>query len=162
MKSEALKILDKMAWDAKKAKYTDMPEHILTSKKYKDNTANNLTRAVIDFINLSGYQAERISVTGRRIDKRKTYQDAVGRTKQIGSISWVKSSMRKGTADISAIIKDSNGNPIPWKIEIKIGKDRQSQHQKEYENEVKQAGGYYSIVRSFDDFYKQYCELMYK
>ncbi len=157
MKSKSIKILERLAWEEKKKNNPNMPDHCLAVPKFSDNTANALTKAIIKFITLSGYQAERISVTGRRIDKRKIYVDGIGRTKQIGNVEWIPSSMKKGSADISSII-----NGITWKIEVKIGKDRQKDAQKEYEKDVKQAGGHYSIVRSFDDFYKQYCEIVNK
>jgi len=57
----------------------------------------------------------------------------------------------KGVADISAII-----NGKAWQIEVKVGRDRQSEHQKNFQQRVEQAGGVYLIVKSFDDFVGQY------
>jgi hypothetical protein len=38
------------------------------------------------------------------------------------------------------------------KIEIKYGKDRQSEAQIRYQEMIEKAGGTYLIVKSFDDF----------
>lgn len=59
--------------------------------------------------------------------------------------------MTRGTADIHAIIK---GKAV--KIEVKIGKDRQSIFQKEYQKNVEKAGGIYYIAKDFDSFYEWY------
>ena len=123
-----------------------MPEYARTCKKYEDRTANGLTKCVIDFIRLSGYQAERINCTGRYIDNTHVFTDVVGRTRSIGSGQWLPSSGTKGTSDISAVIR---GRAV--KIEIKI-KDRQSEDQKKYQAEIERAGGVYLIVRSFSEF----------
>jgi hypothetical protein len=38
------------------------------------------------------------------------------------------------------------------KIEVKIGKDRQSEAQKKYQEDIERAGGVYLIARDFDSF----------
>ncbi len=128
-------------------RYPNFPEYARYPPKYTDKKANGLTKMVIDWIRLSGGQAERVSVTGRKISQKKTYTDVLGQKKTIGRDVWIKSSMQKGSADISATI---NGRAV--KIEVKIGSDRQSQAQKEYQRQVEEAGGVYIIARSFDDF----------
>jgi hypothetical protein len=55
--------------------------------------------------------------------------------------------MQRGTADISATI---HGKSV--KIEIKVGKDRQSEAQKRYQEQVERAGGVYIVIRDFDQF----------
>jgi len=119
--------------------------------KITDRTANGLTRCIIDFLNLSGWQAERINCTGRIIDTRKTYTDVCGFTRTIGNVKYGKTSGQRGTADISATIK---GRSV--KIEVKIGADKQSQTQKEYEQSIIKAGGFYFIARNFQNFYEWY------
>jgi hypothetical protein len=63
--------------------------------------------------------------------------------------------MQKGSADLSATI---NGRSV--KIEVKIGRDKQSEFQKKYQEQIEQAGGIYVIIRSFSEFlnfyYKQF------
>ena len=137
-----------------KIKYPSFPEHAIPQPKYSDATANGLTKCVIDFLNLSGHQAERISSMGRVIDKRKKSTDVLGRERTIGSLTYIKGTSTNGTADISSII---NGKSV--KIEIKIGKDRQSEAQKKYQQATEKAGGIYLITKSFDEFMEQYKQL---
>jgi len=142
-----LKELYQMIYEDSRRKYPDVPLHAIPSTTYKVKTSNGLTRAIIKWIQLKGGQAERISVTGRMIDERKTYKDVLGYTRQVGSIRWIHPSMQRGTADISAII---SGRSV--KIEIKIGKDKQHEDQKRYQQQVEDAGGVYIIVSDFEDF----------
>lgn len=119
--------------------------------KYRDDTANGLTKLIIDFLRLRGWQAERINSTGRMIDHRKQVKDCMGRTHTIGSAQWIPSSGQVGTADISATIQ---GKSV--KIEVKIGADRQRHEQRMYQSDVENAGGIYFITKSFDDFLQSY------
>lgn len=123
-------------------KHPDFPEAYRPPAKYSDTTANGLTKCVIDFLNLSGHQAERISSSGRVIKSK-------------GRDIWIPGSSRNGTADISATVK---GRSV--KIEIKVGKDRQSEAQKEYQAEVERAGGVYIIVKTFNDLYTWYNQFL--
>lgn len=117
--------------------------------RYVTNTANGLTRAVIDWIKFNGGQAERISVTGRMVDGTKKVTDVMGHSRIVGSVSYQKSSMTRGSADISATLPPYGRS---LKIEIKYGKDRQSDAQKQYEQSISSAGGIYLIVHTFDEF----------
>jgi F0F1-type ATP synthase alpha subunit len=101
---------------------------------------------VIDYINLSGGQAERISNTGRYIDESRIVTDVLGNRKKIGSGKYIKGTGTNGTADISATFK---GKSI--KIEIKM-KDKQSEVQKEYQQAIERAGGIYFICHNFEEF----------
>jgi hypothetical protein len=65
----------------------------------------------------------------------------------VGKGKWTKSTSTSGSADISATIK---GRSV--KIEIKYGKDIQSDAQKKYQESIERAGGIYLIVRNFDEF----------
>ena len=67
---------------------------------------------------------------------------------------YIKPGTRKGIADIMAI---KNGKMVG--IEVKIGKDKQSESQKQVENEMTQAGGHYIIAKSFENFIKQWKEI---
>ena len=151
MTKENKTILTNLAMQDLKIKYPSFPEHAIPQPKYSDATANGLTKCVIDFLNLSGHQAERISSMGRMIDKRQKSTDVLGRERMIGSLTYIKGTSTNGTADISSII---NGKSV--KIEIKIGKDRQSEAQKKYQQATEKAGGIYLITKSFDEFMEQY------
>lgn len=144
-------ILRKMIFEDNKKRYPEMPEGWIPDVPIKTSGANNVTKAVIKFLKLSGHQAERINTMGRRIDQTQTYTDVLGYKRQIGSVKWIKGTGTKGSADISATI---DGRSV--KIEVKWGKDRQSAEQKEYQRQVEKAGGIYIIVHTFDEFYEWY------
>lgn len=101
---------------------------------YSDTTTNGLTKAVIDFINFSGGDANRINTQGqlRKIN---------------GQMKWTNGSTRKGTADIHAIYK---GRHIS--IEIKTGKDKQSDKQVMEAERIRRAGGLYFIAYNMESF----------
>jgi hypothetical protein len=125
-----------------------MPDYAISRPKFKDKTANDLTKSIIKYIELMGYQAERISNTGRYIDKRKQVKNVLGQTINIGSGQYIPGTGTNGTADISATIK---GKSV--KIEVKIGKDRQSDAQKDYQATIERSGGIYFIAKDFETFY---------
>lgn len=147
----ALSQLRQLSIEHTRLQHPTLPESALCPKTYTDKTANGLTRCIIDWLRFNGHQAERVSSTGRPIDQRKTFTDVTGRQRQIGRLRWVPGTSRKGTADISATI---NGRSA--KIEVKVGRDRQSEAQRQYQNEVEAAGCIYLIVRTFEEFYQWY------
>jgi len=134
-----------------KLKYPNFPDQYRPKPKYTDKTANGLTKCICDFLNFSGHQAERIQSMGRVIDNRKTYTNVIGQNVTIGSTQYIPGTSTKGTADISATI---NGRSV--KIEVKIGKDRQSEAQKLYQANIERAGGIYIISKTFQDFMDWY------
>lgn len=150
-KSVAVKFLEAMANDEARRKNPNTPPEWLAPRKYRDDTANHLTRCIIDFLNFSGWQAERIANIGRRIDTRCTFADVTGRSRTIGCTKWIKGTGTNGTADISSTIK---GRSV--KIEVKHGRDRQSEAQRAFQCQVQQAGGLYFIASSFQQFFEWY------
>jgi len=78
-----------------KNRYPEISPDLLPFKPIKANSANELTKAVIKFIRLTGGQAERISITGRKINTRKTFTNTLGHHKQIGTIKYIPSVMTK-------------------------------------------------------------------
>jgi len=148
-------ILIELALAELKSKYPSFPDHCIPAPKYSDKTANGLTKCIIDYLKLSGWQAERISSMGRQIDKRVISTDCIGRQRTIGSIQYIPGTSTNGTADISATIK---GRSV--KIEVKIGADKQSEAQRKYESDVNKAGGIYFIAKDFDGFIDKYNELI--
>jgi hypothetical protein len=147
--------LKQLKQEAMLESYPNVPRYALSAPKYEDKTANGLTKCIIEFLQLSNHQAERINTMGRPIDNRKQVTDVIGRTKTIGSMTWGKSTATKGSADISATIQ---GRSV--KIEVKIGKDRQSEDQKVYQTNIEKSGGQYWIAKNFDDFIKKYDDFL--
>ncbi len=144
----ALQTLHDLALQHKCAASPTFPRKYIPKPKFTDKNSNGLIKCVIAFSRLQGCQAERISVEGRVLDGRKTFQDVVGFQRTIGTVKRIKSSSQVGSADVSAII---NGRSV--KIEVKVGKDRQSPAQKQYQRQVEAAGGIYLLISSFQQFY---------
>lgn len=150
-KPQAVKELETMADLDNQQRHPNIPPKYLARSKYRDDTANGLTRCIIDFIRFDGGQAERINTMGIPKDNRRQVTDIMGHCRTIGSVEWRTSGTTKGSADISAIIR---GQSV--KIEVKIGHDRQSDAQRDYQASVEQAGGMYYIARNFTDFIAWY------
>jgi hypothetical protein len=117
-------------------------EDLLTD--WNDNSANSLTKSIEFYINANGFQAERINTMGVYREGKKI--QVAENTRQLKG-TWTPSTGTKGSADISATIR---GRSV--KIEVKYGKDKQSEVQKKYQESIEQAGGTYFIARNFDDF----------
>jgi hypothetical protein len=149
-----LQQLTELDWQIRCANTRMRPDYVV-KKIYLDKTANALTYSIISWINLNGYQAERISTTGRYVDNSKIVTDVLGNRKKIGSGKYIKGTGTNGSADISATIK---GKSI--KIEVKIGKDKQSEAQIKYQQMIERAGGIYFIAKNFNDFYDFYITLV--
>jgi len=138
-------------------KYPSIDEKYIPYTKWADNSANALTKCVIAYITFMGGQAERISSQGqyREGAKIQVGTGELAHHRQLPG-KWTPGQSTKGTADISSTIR---GRSV--KIEIKFGKDVQSQVQKDYQASIERAGGVYIIVRTFDEFvvwYEQFTE----
>ena len=139
-KSQAVKDLERLAYDYFRTEHPNFPEYAIPPQSYRDDTANGLTRCVVDFIRYNGGQAERINTTGMPEQRG-------------GRIVWRKSNTMKGSADISATIA---GRSV--KIEVKIGTDRQSEAQRRYQASIERAGGLYFVAKDFTTFVEWYGE----
>lgn len=140
LKPQAVKDLERLAHDRFRTEHPNFPEYAIPPQSYRDDTANGLTRCVVDFVRSHGGQAERINTTG--VPEQRG-----------GRIVWRKSNTTKGSADVSATIA---GRSV--KIEIKIGADRQSEAQRHYQAAVERAGGLYFIAKDFTSFVEWYGE----
>jgi hypothetical protein len=114
--------------------YPSVPDHARPKPKVKTSDANSLTKAIVQWIDLSGGWATRISTEGR-------YIESLGKR--------IPSSVKRGTADIHAVWKGMH-----LSIEVKIDKDKQSEEQKEIQKDIEKAGGKYFIAKTFDQFYQ--------
>ena len=132
----ALQRLDNLSYQSKIEQHPNMPIKAIPRTKYSDGSANDLTKCIIDFVRLKGFYATRIQSQGQKRGNVMTY----GTT-------------QRGTADLHICI-----NSIHISCEIKYGKDRQSDAQKQVQKEVELSGGIYLLIRDFEQFYKFYCE----
>jgi hypothetical protein len=144
MKKEYKALLHELKLQRYAITHPNYPQDYIPKTMYKDSTANGLTKAICDFINYQGYQAERINTMGTAREKKTTAGKVIG-------VTWTKGTSTAGSADISATIK---GRSV--KIEVKIGKDRQSEAQKRYQENIEKAGGIYIIAKDFDSFVEWY------
>lgn len=152
--NQGLTQLRELALNHSRKLHPTLPESARSTRSYTDRTANGLTKCIIDFLNFSGHQAERVNSTGRPIDNTKVVTDVLGSRRRIGSMKWIPGTGQKGTADISATIW---GRAV--KIEVKM-KDRQSEAQRNYQEQIERAGGLYWLVRSFEEFLILYNDLI--
>jgi hypothetical protein len=121
--------------EAFKSGFTHDPSMPVTTK------ANGLTAYICNYLNWSGHRATRINVSGRKVQGK-----------------WIRSTTRKGTADISATIKINGlGCSVMW--EVKIGADKPSEFQLKEKEKEEQAGGKYFFVKTVDEFFEQYDSL---
>ena len=132
----ALQRLDNLSYQSKIEQYSNMPIKAIPRTKYSDASANELTKSVIDFVRLKGFYATRIQSQGQKRGNVMTF----GTT-------------QRGTADAHICI-----NSTHISCEIKFGKDKQSDAQKQVQKEVESSGGIYLLIRDFEQFYKFYCE----
>jgi hypothetical protein len=150
MKKEYKAMLHEMKLQRYAITHPNYPQDYIPKTMYKDSTANGLTKAICDYINYNGYQAERINTMGTAREKKTTAGKVIG-------VTWTKGTSTAGSADISATIK---GRSV--KIEVKIGKDRQSDAQKRYQENIEKAGGTYIIAKDFDSFIEFFNEFVNK
>lgn len=142
---QSIQTLTDLDWQVRCSNTRMQPSYV-PRNVFNDTTANGLTKCIITWLNINGWQAERISTTGRYIDSSKVVTDVMGNRKKIGSGKYIKGSGTNGSADISATIKG-----LSVKIEVKM-KDKQSDAQIKYQQAIERAGGIYFIARDFCDF----------
>jgi len=149
--TEAFRLLKRMSLKNIITTRPNLPYPESFIHQYIPNTANGLTKCIVDWINFDGGFARRISVTGKMVDKTKVVTDVMGSRRIIGSVEYQKSSMVKGSADITSTIE---GRTV--EIEIKINTDRQSQDQKEYQQSIERAKGVYVIIKTLGGWQEWY------
>lgn len=139
-----LKELHQLALKRQRIKYPNVPEAALYVKPFKSSRANELTRSIETYINLTGHVANRINNAAVYDAKKGVYRSG---------------SVRKGIADIMATKRVEHFGRVfgvTVAIEVKIGRDRQSEHQKEFQAEIERGGGVYIIARDWDGFIKEW------
>ena len=151
-----LDTLKHLLLEESKRKYPSVPDHARKVNTFDTMKPEKREKKRIEtFLNASGWYASIIENRGQLVDNRKTVTDVLGGQKVIGSVHFIGSGMRKGLADIKAIIKG-----VPVDIELKRryakGKDRMSSFQIDELERINRAGGKYIIVESFEHFFDWY------
>lgn len=119
----------------------------LEPKMPKINESNGLTTFICNYLSWRDHRATRINVSGRLVEGKEKQASGV----TLGVKKWIKSSTRKGTADISATIK---GRSVM--IEIKVGKDRPREDQLLEQARERKAGGVYEFIKTPEEFFELY------
>lgn len=136
MSHDAFEVLDQRLIQSQKQPYP------LTANAYfaKSKGTNLLAKMIAWQLRNDGHYTYRNNTTG------------VPRRMRDGSIKWVPgSTYAKGAGDIFSTI---NGRACF--IEIKVGKDRVSEAQEKFKAGIEKSGGVYVVVRTFDEFLKEY------
>ena len=128
-------------WHRKK--YPSIPDHARPEPSYKDDTANDLTDRIVDYVKYTGGFAEIIIRMGRKIIKD-------------GKEIWISGRGRNGTADISVILPGG----MSARVEVKFGRDRISPDQSIYRDAVTAVGAFHMFAHSFDEFVGWYEEIL--
>lgn len=116
------------------------------------NKANGLTTFICNIIKWHGYRSTRINVQGRLVDKAvRTEAGNIFYDKRM-----IKSSTRKGSADVSSTIK---GRSYMW--EVKVGRDKPSEHQLKEQASERRAGGEYYFVHTAEEFIELFDGILY-
>jgi len=124
-----------------------------SSIKYtKGKSAPGVEKNIVDFIKLSGHQAEKINTMGREI-VGKDVKTSLGYIK--GKRTFIPTTGTKGSSDIAAVL-----HSLKLSIEVKLGRDVQSIHQKKYEQAIVSAGGFYILVKDEEDFLVKWNQLL--
>jgi len=153
--------LRKLILEELKIKFPSFPPNYMPINDYsqiKNKERRELLR-IEKFTNLYGNaKANIITNTGTRRDNRKLNVGAMGEKRMIGSVQYTKSQMQNGISDLLLVVYGF-AISVELKRKYKKGADRQSQVQMEYEQQIKNSGGRYIIVSSFEDFYYKFIEL---
>lgn len=135
-------LLKRMKLESIKAKAPGFFElsggYAMQVKAYSDTTANGLTNCIEDFIN---HLPDGVGEACR--------QNSTGMPRQMpdGSIRWSTSNTRKGLADVRGTYKGRS-----LSIEVKIGRDKQSDAQEKEMERIIKSGGLYFIAKDFPSF----------
>lgn len=116
-----------------------IPEYARVRTHFRDDTANELTKAILAHLKYTGNFGARVNTTG-------VYDSRSGQYRQTNA--------RKGMADISAVIA---GKPV--QIEIKAGTDKPRADQLKVQAEYRAAGGLYEFVHGFSEYIALYKRL---
>jgi len=151
-----LKQLYSMKWQDNCRKHPNTETRLIaTPKPYDIKKTSHLEKAIVDWITLSGYKAERVHVQGRQLTPEKvTYNVITGKRQTIDKAKFIPGTGTNGSADISCTCRDKSGAVMSLRIEVKnqYTNDRIRPNQVKYKQEHEAAGGTYWIVRSITDF----------
>ncbi|HLN20618.1 MAG TPA: hypothetical protein VK213_05990 [Bacteroidales bacterium] len=131
-KSEAIRELELLATDEACRKHPGLDRKYIAPRTFRDDSANELTKAIVKFIDLKGGFASRVNSMG-------VYDRKLGK--------YRPGTQKKGLADIMATYKGKSLH-----VEVKYGRDRLSEVQKQTAENVTRSGGIYFVAKDFESF----------
>jgi hypothetical protein len=135
--------------------YPNFPPNYIKEEKYTEKKESGLRKAIKDYCTINGYMFIGFDVKGtKRPDT--VVVDVIGRARVLKG-GWTPTRSTKGVADCQVRAKGR-----VFDVEIKIGRDTQSKTQKEYQQQVERSGGYYLIAKTFEQFTKEFQQLLTK
>lgn len=147
--------LKELAIELSNIRHANIPEHARPRMKFSDTTANELTSSILAYFHLAKARgvkcrAWRQPSEGRYLPEKWETNSVGHRIQTAKGIFIPRDKNAKGAGDILAIC---SGKFLS--IEVKIGKDRQSDIQSEFQSDIEDSGGKYFIVRNWDSFVLQ-------
>jgi hypothetical protein len=130
-KSAAVKELELLANRQARLDHPGVDQKYLAPRTFRDDTANALTACIVRYAFLCGYFASRLNNTG-------IYRNG----------KYTRSTARRGLPDI--LITGKDGTSIF--VEVKVKKDRMSEHQVRVRQEQERSGGMYFVASDFASF----------
>lgn len=148
---EEYKALYRKALEEKSPTFAkDFPEMAATIPS--DRTTNGLTALILKYLSWQGHYANRINTQGQQhVHKIPRYSLSTGKIEFTDKIRFTKSTTKKGTPDINAVI---NGRPVF--IEVKAGKDTIKKKQDAQRDDILRAGGIHYYARNMQHFVDWY------
>ena len=150
-----LEHLRELALAHQRITHPSMPDHLRYVNTFNTvtNKESKQLKRIEKFLNLIGGCRGTIIVNTGVMHKTGPDKINFYTGKVTSGKHFTRSGIRNGTADIMAVIH-GRAYDIELKRIYKKGRDRQSPAQKEEEQLMKQAGGQYIIVHSFEHFYE--------
>jgi hypothetical protein len=129
-KPEAVRELERMANAEAQRLHPTCPH--LAPRTFRDDSSNGLTACIVKYITLKGGFASRVNNQG-------TFNRKLGK--------YIPTTSKRGLPDIIGTYRG-----LSLHIEVKYGRDVQSEIQKIIESEVIRSGGLYYVAHNFTDF----------
>lgn len=130
----------------------DFPNHepVIGNEK----KTNVLTKLIMNWITWKGYYVNRVNTQGQHhIQKIPRFSLSSGKVEYTDKVRFTKSTTKKGTPDLQAVIK---GKAVF--IEVKAGKDKIKDPQEEQKSDIEKAGGYHLYAKDMQGFVEWYLQ----
>jgi hypothetical protein len=138
-KPAAVKLLEQLFWEYDRMKHPSVDPKYIARRKMRDDTANGLTACIVAFAKINSCFASRLNTMGVYDARLKKYRHTT---------------QRRGLPDI--LITGPDGRSIF--CEVKVKRDKMSEHQHRVQAEQQQSNGIYLTISTFTQFYDWFCD----